>query len=110
MNLFCDFSVTPTGGGKFLHVCRRDGCGKQWIGPTDKYRTSCNIKSGLSLPCVRRGPEVRQQLCPSCCGQKTMIKVYACSAYGECELAGKLPGVALCGDHCPSYAAANPST
>jgi hypothetical protein len=52
-------------------------------------------------PCVHRGPEVRQEECPTCRG-RVRLKVFACGLHGECTVARPLAGTACCAT-CPDY-------
>lgn len=49
-----------------------------------------------SLSCIHRGPRTREVVCPTCGGNKTRLKVFACALHGECALA-RINGVRFCG-------------
>jgi hypothetical protein len=49
------------------------------------------------LACIHRGPEVRQELCPTC-SAGVRIKLFACEVHRECQLDDKIVGVKFCGE------------
>lgn len=53
-------------------------------------------------PCVHRGEVIRQELCPSCCGGKVELFIFACTQHGECTIGKKLESVACC-KKCKDY-------
>lgn len=77
-------------------------------------RLSCCTPGSRPKPpkrddCVHRGAELRRQECPTCCGGKTDIKVFACAVHCECSIRTRLVGVAGCCDsRCGDYVATSP--
>lgn len=64
-------------------------------------------------PCRRLGdPTGDTVTCPTCCGERTQLKLYICDVYGVCTIdpARAVEGVACCRPQCPGYAPrANPA-
>lgn len=48
------------------------------------------------LPCIHRGPALRQEQCATCEGN-VGIKIFACAIHGECQFEEKIAGVKSCG-------------
>lgn len=67
------------------------------VGRCPRPEVLSNIPLDQLLACTHRGPELRQDPCPSCTAGRTRIKIFACSIYGECQLDEKVAGVRCCG-------------
>lgn len=66
--------------------------------PPERFHAQC---SAAVLPCAHKGPEIRQQVCPTCTGS-VRLKVFACAEHGECTAIKALEdvqGCAMCGDY-----------
>jgi hypothetical protein len=67
------------------------------IGRSPRPETLSRVPLDQLLACIHRGPELRQEVCPSC-GAGTRIKVFACGIHGECQLDDKIAGLKFCGN------------
>ena len=103
--------------------CARHGCHKSWFwfqvcrrqpemfalwergqGPGQQpvtYRNPVELSS-----CRHRGPEAREEACPSCRGA-VRLKVFLCSLHKECTLVRAIESLACCAT-CTDYAPAEP--
>lgn len=116
MITLCDYATEPLSDGTFRHTCRR--CGTVMISSTENRSTKCtgvlrptvNTASPVIQPvragqCGHLGPQTRLETCPSCGGQKTQIKVFACQVHRECTLGKQLDGLHCC-QGCHDFVAA----
>src|SRR5579859_1398849 len=71
---------------------------KHWGGPASLP----NVQTRLTVKCIHRGEELRQQDCPSCAGT-VKVKIFGCSLHTECSLGKQLTGTACCAN-CHDYA------
>jgi hypothetical protein len=67
------------------------------IGRSPRPTAAPRIPLDQLLACIQRGPEVRQELRPTC-PAGTRIKIFACAVHGECQLDDKIAGVKFCGE------------
>ena len=66
------------------------------IGRSPLPEVASRVPLDQLLACIHRGPELRQEPCPTC-PAGTRVKVFACAIHAECQLDEKLAGVKFCG-------------
>jgi hypothetical protein len=66
------------------------------VGRSPRPETLSRIPLDQLLACIHRGPELRQEPCPTC-GGGIRIKVFACAVHSECQLDDKIVGMKCCG-------------
>ena len=69
------------------------------IGRSPRPETASRIPLDHLLACIHRGPELRQEPCPTC-PAGTRIKIIACAIHRECQLDEKIESITYCGA-CP---------
>lgn len=89
--------------GRFAYVC--PSCGKPFrhrrkVDPSEITR-ACTGPDRNTIPCIHKGPELRQQKCSTCSGN-VRLKVFACALLKECTVEHLLPGIQGC-LKCQSY-------
>jgi hypothetical protein len=108
---YCGFATTYTGDfpGHIEHDCdpalhppiiTSQGL---HLGRSPRPEALSRIPLDQLLACIHRGPEVRQERCPTC-PYGTRIKIFACAIHGECQLDGKMESAKFCGQ-CAEFAA-----
>jgi hypothetical protein len=81
----CDPALyAPTATPQGLHV-----------GRSPRPEVASRVPLDQILACIHRGPERRQELCPTCVGN-TRIRVFDCAVHGECQLTDTIQGVKSC--------------
>lgn len=91
MNCHWRDASEPDASGVRTVRCIRCGLTLRTADPHERIHAACP----KAATCVYRGDVLRQQECPTCCGN-VRIKVLACEVHGECTLAKALDGVACC--------------
>lgn len=76
------------------------------IGRSPRPEAASRVPLDQLLACIHRGPELRQELCPTC-PNGVRIKIFACAIHRECQLDDKIPGVRSCGA-CADFADPSP--
>jgi hypothetical protein len=66
------------------------------IGRSPRPEVASRVPLDQLRACIHRGPELRQEQCPSC-PAGTRIKIFACAIHGECQLNDKIEHATFCG-------------
>jgi hypothetical protein len=64
--MFCDFNTTPLSGGQFRHVCRRPGCGRDFVAAAAAVTVRCraHLKSAISNSKSETNPKLQLPIAP----------------------------------------------